>query len=73
MSLTVNPFASHHPAEKRSGGIACPVWVEDDGTPADFKFEGWLETPVNGVSTRLTIAQEFLVTATSGVTITAPI
>jgi hypothetical protein len=49
------------------------VWVADDGTPADFKLEGWMQTPVSGVSTKVTTVEEFSVTATSGVTITAPI
>ena len=49
------------------------VWVADDGTPAGFKIEGWMQTLVSGVSTKLTNVEEFLVTATSGVTITAPI
>lgn len=49
------------------------VWVADDGTPAGFRIEGWMQTPVGGVSTKATTVEEFLVTATSGVTITAPI
>jgi hypothetical protein len=49
------------------------VWVADDGTPADFKIEGWMQMLVSGVSTKATTVEEFLVTATSGVTITAPI
>ena len=49
------------------------VWVADDGTPVDFKIEGWMQTLVSGVSTKVTTVQEFLVTATSGVKITAPI
>ncbi len=53
--------------------VAYVVWVQEDGTPAVIEMDGWLEGPVNGVSTRLTIAQEFRVIATSGVTITAPV
>lgn len=49
------------------------VWVADDGAPADFKFEGWMQTLVSGVSTKVTTVQEFLLTAASGVRITAPI
>jgi hypothetical protein len=49
------------------------VWVTDDGTPADFKIEGWMQTMVSEVSTKVTTVEEFQVTATSGVTIAAPI
>jgi len=49
------------------------VWVTDEGTPADFKIEGWEQALVSGVSTKVTTVEEFLVTATSGVTIAAPI
>jgi hypothetical protein len=49
------------------------VWVTDEGTPVDFKIEGWEQALVSGVSTKVTTVEEFLVTATSGVTIAAPI
>jgi hypothetical protein len=51
----------------------CTVWVADDGTPADFKIEGWLQAPIQGVSTKITFVMEFRIIATSGVTISAPI
>jgi len=49
------------------------VWVADDGTPVDFKVDGWVQTTLSGVSTKSTMVQEFRIIATSGVTITAPI
>lgn len=51
----------------------CTVWVADDGTPADFKIEGWVQAPIQGVSTKMTFVMEFRIIATSGVTISAPI
>jgi hypothetical protein len=53
--------------------VTYTAWVQDDGTPAAFRVEGWVVEPVSGVSTKITVAQEFRVIATSGVTITAPI
>ena len=51
----------------------CTVWVTEDGTPADFKIEGWVEEPVQAVSTKTTFVTEYRIIDTSGVTITAPI
>lgn len=60
-----------------SGGTDAQVtytaWVQDDGTPAAFRVEGWVVEPVSGVSTKITVVEEFRLIATSGVTITAPI
>lgn len=53
--------------------VTYTVWVAEDGTPADFLLAGWVQAPVNGVSTKATMTEEFRVIATSGVTITAPI
>ena len=53
--------------------VTLTVWVQDDGTPADIELSGWVQVPVSGVSTRVTDIEEFRITSTSGVTITAPI
>jgi hypothetical protein len=55
------------------GLISYTVWVTADGTPGAISLQGWSQTPVNGVSTRVTIDQEFRIVATSGVAIGAPI
>ena len=49
------------------------VWVGNDGVPAAYRINGWVQRPDNGVSTRVTDIQEYRVISTSGVTITAPI
>jgi hypothetical protein len=51
----------------------CTIWVADDGTPADLKIEGWVESPIEEVSTKMTFVIEYRIIATSGVTISAPI
>jgi hypothetical protein len=53
--------------------VTYTVWVTEAGTPADFLLAGWVQAPVNGISTKATMTEEFRVVATSGVTITAPI
>lgn len=35
------------------------VWVQDDGTPAAIRIEGWETGPINKVSTKVTATQEF--------------
>jgi hypothetical protein len=49
------------------------VWVDDNGVPAAIHLEGTVTVKVSGVSTTTTLADDFRVIATSGVTITAPI
>jgi hypothetical protein len=49
------------------------IWVKNDGTPAVLRLAGWQQAPINGVSTRIEYTEEDTITATSGVTITAPI
>jgi hypothetical protein len=49
------------------------VWVDDNGVPADIKLDGWVQEPINGVSTKVTTSEEFRIIATSGVSISAPI
>jgi hypothetical protein len=53
--------------------IMFTIWVHDDGAPVVFRHDGWLEMPIDGTPTMITVVQEITVTATSGVTITAPI
>lgn len=55
------------------GQLNYTVWVADDGTPADFKVEGWMQLPVGGISTKATSVNEFRIIGTSVATITAPI
>jgi hypothetical protein len=54
-------------------GYTYTVWVKNDGTPVVFKLAGWMQAPINGTSTRLQYTEETVVTATSEVTIAAPI
>ncbi len=55
------------------GLLTYTVWVDDQGLPADFLMSGWMSMPVNGVSTRMNISEEFRIVATTGVNIAAPI
>ena len=55
------------------GQYGYTVWVDDNGVPAAIKMSGWIQTPINGVSTKLTLTNEFRVIATTGVSISAPI
>lgn len=54
------------------GFVAYVVWVQDDGTPAAISLQGWLVQQIDGTSTRVTIAEDMRIIATSGVTIVAP-
>ena len=48
-------------------------WVADDGTPAAIQVAGTYEDTVNEAPVTVTFDQQWTITATAGVTITAPI
>jgi hypothetical protein len=48
-------------------------WVADDGTPAAIEVAGTYQDTVNEAPVTVTVDEQWTITATSGVTITAPI
>ena len=53
--------------------VTLVFWVADDGTPAAVDLAGTYQDTVNGAPVTVTFEQHWTITATSGVTITAPI
>jgi hypothetical protein len=48
------------------------VWVDDNGVPAAVHLEGTQTLKIAGVATKTTLVEDYRVTATSGITISAP-
>jgi hypothetical protein len=53
--------------------VTLVFWVADDGTPAAIQVAGTYQDTVNEAPVTVTFDQQWTITATSGVTITAPI
>ena len=53
--------------------VTLVFWVTDEGTPAAFQVAGTYQDTVNEAPVTVTFDQQWTITATTGVTITAPI